>query len=200
MADDDVRPMRLMSFVSEEELENAKKTRGERPEDGTAQRDRPLFEILRENKDKKDAEFSERFKHRPPKALDEDETEFLEKMEMSRREYERQVENEDAQQLRSFQEAVAAQMSIVHELKETSIPTVEEKKPVQRKNQHARPLGGLIISVKPRAKKAKTDTTSNNTLDTVGESKDHIDEKHPVIAGSALGGLVSYSDESDDDN
>ncbi|GKC15087.1 hypothetical protein Tco_1011869, partial [Tanacetum coccineum] len=27
--------------------------------------------ILKENKDKKDAEFNERFKHRPPKALDE---------------------------------------------------------------------------------------------------------------------------------
>ncbi|KAK9153857.1 hypothetical protein Sjap_001337 [Stephania japonica] len=43
-------------------------------EDGTAQRDKPLYEILKENKDRKDAEFNERFKHRPPKALDEDET------------------------------------------------------------------------------------------------------------------------------
>ena len=45
------------------QLEEAKQSRGERVEDGTAQRDRPLFEILRENKDKRDAEFNERFKH-----------------------------------------------------------------------------------------------------------------------------------------
>ncbi|KAE8672116.1 hypothetical protein F3Y22_tig00111851pilonHSYRG00051 [Hibiscus syriacus] len=61
------------------------------------------MQILKENKDKKDAEFNERFKHRPPKALDEDETEFLDKLETSRREYERQVADEEAEQLRSFQ-------------------------------------------------------------------------------------------------
>ncbi|XP_035548804.1 uncharacterized protein LOC109000490 [Juglans regia] len=82
MAEESSRPIRLMNFVSEEQLDEVKKTRGERVEDGTAQRDRPLFEILKENKDKQDAEFNERFKHRPPKALDEDETEFLEKLEM----------------------------------------------------------------------------------------------------------------------
>lgn len=42
---------------------------------------RPLYEILKENSDKKEAEFNERFKHRPPKALDEDETEFLDAVE-----------------------------------------------------------------------------------------------------------------------
>ncbi|XP_039164430.1 PSME3-interacting protein-like isoform X2 [Eucalyptus grandis] len=103
MEEESARPVRLMNFVSEEQLEESKKSRGERVEDGTAQRDRPLFEILKENKDKRDAEFNERFKHRPPKALDEDETEFLDKVEMSKREYERQMADEEAQQLRSFQ-------------------------------------------------------------------------------------------------
>lgn len=74
-------PVRLVNFVSEEQLEEARRTRGARVEDGTAQRDRPLYEILKENKDKKEAEFNERFKHRPPKALDEDESEFLDKLE-----------------------------------------------------------------------------------------------------------------------
>ncbi|KAJ8617756.1 hypothetical protein MRB53_013942 [Persea americana] len=72
--------MMIVCFVLK--LEESKKARGERVEDGTAQRDRPLYEILKENKDKKDAEFNERFKHRPPKALDEDETEFLDNLEM----------------------------------------------------------------------------------------------------------------------
>ncbi|KAF7153777.1 hypothetical protein RHSIM_Rhsim01G0081900 [Rhododendron simsii] len=48
---------------------------------------------------------SARFKHQPPKALDEDETEFLEKLETSKREYERQMADEEAQQLQSFQAA-----------------------------------------------------------------------------------------------
>lgn len=75
-------PVRLMNFVSEQQLEEFKEKRGARVEDGTVQRDRPLYEILKENKDKQEAEFNERFKHRPPKALDDDETEFLENMEM----------------------------------------------------------------------------------------------------------------------
>ncbi|PHU30434.1 hypothetical protein BC332_02527 [Capsicum chinense] len=127
MADEDFPPpVRLMNFVSEEQLAQLKNTRGARVEDGTAQRDRPLFEILKENKDKKDAEFNERFKHRPPKALDEDETEFLDKLEMSRREYEKQVADEEAEQLRSFQAAVAAKSTIVKEIKEMPpIPKVQ---------------------------------------------------------------------------
>ncbi|MBA0583225.1 hypothetical protein Gorai_014092, partial [Gossypium raimondii] len=82
MEDESSHSIKLVNFVSEQQLDEAKRTRGERIEDGTAQRDRPLYEILKENKDKKDAEFNERFKHRPPKALDEDETEFLDKLVM----------------------------------------------------------------------------------------------------------------------
>ncbi|CAI9104870.1 OLC1v1003654C1 [Oldenlandia corymbosa var. corymbosa] len=117
-------PIRLMNFVSEHQLEESRKSRGSRVDDGTAQRDRSLFEILKENKDKKDAEFNERFKHRPPKALDEDETEFLDNLEMSRKEYEQQVANEEAQELQRFQAAVAAQAqsTVVSEPKE--IPPV----------------------------------------------------------------------------
>ncbi|XP_059659287.1 uncharacterized protein LOC132306086 isoform X3 [Cornus florida] len=129
MADDDfpAPPTRLMNFVSEGQLDEAKRSRGARIEDGTAQRDRSLFEILKENKDKKDTEFNERFKHRPPKALDDDETEFLDKLEMSRKEYERQMADDEAQQLQSFQAAVAAQSTITQELKELpSDPKVQD--------------------------------------------------------------------------
>jgi len=55
--------IRLVNFISEDQLDEVKRTRGERVEDGTAQRDKPLFQILQENKEKKDAEFNERFKH-----------------------------------------------------------------------------------------------------------------------------------------
>jgi hypothetical protein len=122
MVDETEKPIRLLNFVSEEQLDESKKERGERVEDGTFQRDRALYEILKENKDKKDAEFNERFKHRPPKALDEDETEFLDKLEMSKREYERQLANEEDEQLRNFQAAVAARSAILHEPKEAALP------------------------------------------------------------------------------
>ncbi|XP_019244862.1 PREDICTED: protein FAM192A isoform X2 [Nicotiana attenuata] len=165
MADEDLPPaIRLMSFVSEEQLEEAKRTRGARVEDGTAQRDRPLYEILKENKDRKDAEFNERFKHRPPKALDDDETEFLDKLEMSRRDYEKQVADEEAEQLRSFQAAVAAQSTIVQEIKEMPpVPKVQEPTLIRRKSRPPNPLG-TIIKVKPQAKKAKMDPETSGQL------------------------------------
>ncbi|KAA8542990.1 hypothetical protein F0562_021515 [Nyssa sinensis] len=243
MADDDSSPpFRLMNFVSQEQLSEARRTRGARVEDGTAQRDRSLYEILKENKDKKDAEFNERFKHRPPKALDEDETEFLDKLEMSRREYEQQMADEEAQQLRSFQmellflrcqikyvchsnilpctmwslflqlhAAVAAQSTIVHELKDTPpIPKVQEQKILGRKNLPAHPLG-MIIKVKPQAKKAKMDlATSEESLD-VGKTANLDAEKSLDMMRTPNGdvdasnivantGLVSYSDESEEDD
>ncbi|KAK8614984.1 hypothetical protein V6N13_068770 [Hibiscus sabdariffa] len=203
MADESSHSIKLMNFVSEQQLDEAKRTRGERIEDGTAQRDRPLYEILKENKDKKDAEFNERFKHRPPKALDEDETEFLDKLETSRKEYERQVADEEAEELRIFQAAVAAQSNIVLEVKETpSAPASQEQKSVGKKNPAARPLG-MIIKVKPQAKRAKTEpeekpvsATEAPDADTVKSPEGDTDKSHNV----GITGLVSYSDESEDDD
>ncbi|PKI68655.1 PSME3-interacting protein [Punica granatum] len=198
--------IRLMNFVSEEQLAEAKKTRGERVEDGSAQRDRPLYEILRENKDKKDAEFNERFKHRPPKALDDDETEFLDKLEMSRREYERQMRDEEAQELQSFQAAVAARSNIVHELEEAKPPPPVEEKQVSKKNPASQPLN-MIIKVKPQAKKAKPNPQRSEEEEKKPSEVDRDKSSlEPVAANgsdeplsSALTGLVSYSDESDED-
>ncbi|KAK8489020.1 hypothetical protein V6N13_046174 [Hibiscus sabdariffa] len=203
MEDPSSHSIKLMNFVSEQQLDEAKRTRGERIEDGTAQRDRPLFEILKENKDKKDAEFNERFKHRPPKALDEDETEFLDKLEMSRREYERQVADEEAEQLRSFQEAVAAQSNIMLEIKETPpVPVSQEQKTVGKRNPAARPLG-MIIKVKPQAKRAKTEPEEKLVSATKAPDTDNV-KSAGGDSGKCLNvaktGLVSYSDESEDDD
>ncbi|XP_028052502.1 LOW QUALITY PROTEIN: PSME3-interacting protein, partial [Camellia sinensis] len=193
------------------QLADARRTRGARVDDGTAQRDRSLYEILKENKDKRDVEFNERFKHRPPKALDEDETEFLDKLEMSRREYEQQMADEEAQQLQIFQAAVASQSTIVHELKEAPpVPKVQEQKLIGRKNPPARP-SSMIIKVKPQAKKAKTDMAKlEESLDVV--KPPHVDPEKPLnlvkIPNDGCGqshvignnALVSYSVESDDDD
>ncbi|CAA3005949.1 Hypothetical predicted protein [Olea europaea subsp. europaea] len=221
MADDELPPpIRLMNFISEEQLEESRRTRGARVEDGTAQRDRSLYEILKENKDKKDSEFNERFKHRPPKALDEDETEFLEKLEMSKREYERQMADEEEQQLQLFQAAVTAQSTTVHEVKEAPlIPKVQDQRSVGMKNPPSRPLG-IVIKVKPQAKKAKIDpanpkeplnAASIPNVDTEepleSANLPSIDTKESVSTlkmkngdSNVSGGLVSYSDESEDDD
>ncbi|XP_065859881.1 uncharacterized protein [Euphorbia lathyris] len=203
------KSIRLMNFVSEDQLDEAKKARGERVEDGTAQRDRPLFEILKENKDKKDAEFNERFKHRPPKALDEDETEFLDNLEMSKREYERQMADEEALQLRSFQAAIAVQSTTLHELKDVpAVPVVQDQKTIGKRNPPARPLS-MIIKVKPQAKKAKID--EENIEPTKIVKTPDVDTKESDLLKLPSGddatelqsvsktGLVLYSDESEDD-
>ncbi|PUZ56933.1 hypothetical protein GQ55_5G387000 [Panicum hallii var. hallii] len=195
--------IRLVNFISEDQLDEVKRTRGERVEDGTAQRDRPLFQILQENKEKKDAEFNERFKHRPPKALDEDETEFLEKLASSRREYEQQVANEEAEQLRSFHEAVAARSNIVHELETPTVSRPEESrpKPPTKRSQPAL-LKNVIISVKPQAKKAKVDEEAKPAPEEQRPSNGHdADQKPPSDATKAtLGSLVAYDDDDDDES
>ncbi|KAL3517345.1 hypothetical protein ACH5RR_019934 [Cinchona calisaya] len=209
MADNDDLPpeIRLMNFVSEEQLEEARRSRGSRVDDGTAQRDRSLYEILKENKDRKDAEFNERFKHRPPKALDEDETEFLDKLETSRREYEHQVADEEAQQLQRFQAAVAEQNDVVHELKEMpsvpKVPKVQDERLYKRKNPSLHPFG-LVIKVKPQAKKAKRDLTGSEenamAVEMPGGSKVEIhngDNEKSHFARS--NSLVSYSGSEEDE-
>ncbi|KAJ0255668.1 Uncharacterized protein HA466_0103780 [Hirschfeldia incana] len=191
MAEEAVKPIRLLNFVSEEQLEESKKERGERVEDGTFQRDRALYEILKENKDKKDAEFNERFKHRPPKALDEDETEFLDKLEMSKKEYERKLADEDEEQIRSFQAAVAARSAVPQEPQELVLPppapTTKEPKTSGKRNPATRPFN-TIIRVKPQPKKVKA---------TEKEKKEISGAPEPLQTGVAL---VSYSDESEDDD
>ncbi|KAF8117870.1 hypothetical protein N665_0008s0210 [Sinapis alba] len=191
MAEETVKPIRLLNFVSEEQLEESKKERGERVEDGTFQRDRALYEILKENKDKKDAEFNERFKHRPPKALDEDETEFLDKLEMSKKEYERQLADEEEQQIRSFQAAVAARSATPQEPEEAALPpsaaTPKEPKTTGKRKPATRPFN-TIVRVKPQPKKVKA---------TEEEKKAISGAPEPLQTCLAL---VSYSDESEDDD
>eukprot|EP00899_Mesostigma_viride_P019313 jgi/Mesvir1/27383/Mv07188-RA.1 len=97
---------RVLKFVSEKELEHIRETRGVRPEDGAVAVDKPLWEVLKEAKDAKDAEFNERFKHRPQRALDEDEVEFLEGIQQRQREHEVAVAREDSAELVRFKMAV----------------------------------------------------------------------------------------------
>lgn len=86
---------------------------------------------------------------------------------------------------------------------------MQEQKSAVKKNPASRPLG-MIIKVKPQAKKARLDegnteeiskagnTPLNNkskSLEPVQSSNSEADKSREV----ALTGLVSYSDESDDE-
>ncbi|KAL5228039.1 hypothetical protein ABZP36_016304 [Zizania latifolia] len=227
--------IRLVNFISEDQLDEAKRARGERVEDGTAQRDKPLFQILQENKEKKDARVQRALQaqiprrvdiglvtwevlcggntmaegsavswrsakascrkgNRPPKALDEDEMEFLDKLASSKKEYEQQVANEEAEQLAShdrpygwlfFLEAIAARSNIIHELE---TPTVSRPEEIKLKTKRSQPalLKNVIISVKPQAKKAKVDADKPATteLPSNGHSADH---KPPDDSKGVLG-------------
>ncbi|KAL5986496.1 hypothetical protein ACLOJK_014829 [Asimina triloba] len=96
-------------------------------------------------------------------------------------------------------EAVAGRSSIVYELRETLAPKVGEQRPVKRKNHQPRPLRSMLISVKPQAKKAKIDASNLEKPLDMAEPANGNAEKSQRAADSALGGLVSYSDESEED-
>lgn len=149
---------RLLNFISEQEVEEIKKKRVERGETESTLPERPLFEVLKENKDKQQAEFNERFKHQPPKALDEDETEFLENVDKYKKEQELLVANEEAQQLLSFQLAVASRSTMVREPMSSF-----HQEPMLQKERKPAPVKSILptIRIKPQPKKAKLDNTSS---------------------------------------
>lgn len=85
----------------------------------------------------------------------------------------------------------------------------QEDKPVVKKNKSAPPLG-VIVKVKPQAKKAKIDPQSSQKSP-VGDKKPDDSGEKPVApvdaqtdgaidpGGVTTLGLVSYSDDSEDD-
>lgn len=85
---------------------------------------------------------------------------------------------------------------------------VQEQKSAGKKNPASRPLG-LIIKVKPQAKKTKVNQGNAEEISKAGNTpvNDRSKSLEPVQALNgeadksqvALTGLVSYSDESDED-
>ncbi|GAY68241.1 hypothetical protein CUMW_262570 [Citrus unshiu] len=149
-----------INSVSEEQLDEAKKTRGERVEDGTAQRDRPIHEILNENKAKKKKELKDRRKHNPPKSLDEDESQFLDGWESYKKEKKRRLADEEAMELRRFRAAVASQCVASKEtLTSHDDDDHQQRLIIGKKNPASCPLSS-IMKVVPLAKKPKKDFQS----------------------------------------
>ena len=144
-----------INFVSEEQLDEAKKTRGERVEDGTAQRDRPIHEILNENKAKKKKELEDRRKHKPPKSLDEDEAQFLDGWESYKKEKERRLADEEAMELRRSRAAEASQCVASKEtLTSHDDDDHQQRLIIGKKNPASCPLSSIMKLV-PLAKKTQ---------------------------------------------
>ncbi|KAK6941155.1 hypothetical protein RJ641_030686 [Dillenia turbinata] len=105
--------------------------------------------------------------------------------------------------------AVAAQSNVRHELKETlSVPKVQEQNAIGKKKAASLPLS-MIIKVKPQAKRAKMDAqcveehsdaaekTLNGREKSLNSGKTSDDDSDTNVVKT---GLVSYSDESEDDD
>ncbi|KAL3696787.1 hypothetical protein R1sor_010863 [Riccia sorocarpa] len=200
--------LRLMNFVAEkgEEILDS----GVKSSDGYDTR--PLFEILKDNKDKKDAEFNERFKHRPPKALDDDETEFLENVEMMKREQERQRREEEKLELIDFQTKILSRTIAAEEHKAISTPQ-QEKQEVRAKRPAQTRVLPVAVKIKPVPKKAKTEELTTkvaskqkldegNSPSITPRAAEEENEKKSQVEASPVGllGLASYGDDESDED
>jgi hypothetical protein len=96
-----------MNFVTESELEEIKAKRGGalRPEDGTAEEQKPLWAVLQEAKEAKEEAFQQGWKtikQGQNKPLDEDEVEFLDDVDAQAREDERRRADRDRDDVETF--------------------------------------------------------------------------------------------------
>ncbi|KAG0566310.1 hypothetical protein KC19_7G054200 [Ceratodon purpureus] len=186
--------LKLMNFVTasqtDAEIESVPSETQQKQE---VYDDRPLHQILKENAEKKDAEFNERFKHRPPKALDEDETEFLDALETYRKQQEQDVADDEARELTNFHTAIANRTITTEEVRPSTIGAVQSEKP-SLTNKRPQPKLPLAVSVKIKSqpKKARTESPPAIPQDLNVSADKKVEESNCF-------GLVAYSDESDDE-
>ena len=105
-----------MNFVTESELEEIKAKRGGalRPEDGTAEEQKPLWAVLQEAKEAKEEAFQQGWKtikQGQNKPLDEDEVEFLDDVDAQAREDERRRADRDRDDVETFR---LMRLSLIH--------------------------------------------------------------------------------------
>ena len=92
-----------LKFVSEKELQENREKFGIKPAGEDEHYDpRPLFEKLQEKSQLEEDLFYERFKSQPPKAIDEDEYDFLEEHKQLQSRIERKIQQEDEKLLKQF--------------------------------------------------------------------------------------------------
>jgi len=171
-------------FVSEKDIEEARE-RGEELVKEKVDR-RPLSIQLAEQKALKDEEFKEKFKNRPPKAVDEEEGLFYEELQEKKRKIDAMKDEELRKEIQAFREAVENQ--VIDRTK--PIETNETKEPAKKK----RPSIGedlmpherqelfainkpIALAVKPKLKtKPKAKKQKGAALSLLGAYDDSDDE------------------------
>eukprot|EP00243_Klebsormidium_subtile_P006881 TRINITY_DN2982_c0_g1_i1.p1 TRINITY_DN2982_c0_g1~~TRINITY_DN2982_c0_g1_i1.p1 ORF type:complete len:207 (+),score=61.16 TRINITY_DN2982_c0_g1_i1:77-697(+) len=194
---------RMMNFVSEKQLDELKAARGGRPEDGTIGVDKPLWEILKANKEVKDAEWAEKHRHKTQKALDEDEVHFLDAVDLHQREQEKLQRDAEAQELASFQAA------LLEKQLGTEITPVQKQrrskdgdvKMVKRPAEKPLAVLASMVKLKPQPKKLKAEQVDSGSLrrDRGELEKDERALQEQTVQSGLLG-LQDYRDDDDDES
>ncbi|GAQ90119.1 hypothetical protein KFL_006030020 [Klebsormidium nitens] len=195
---------RMMNFVSEKQLDELKAARGGRPEDGTVAVDKPLWEILKANKEVKDAEWTEKHRHKTQKALDEDEVHFLDAVDLHQREQEKLQRDAEAQELASFQAALLEKQlgtEITPVQKQRSLKGGEPVKMVKRPAEKPLAVLASMVKLKPQPKKLKAEQVDTGSLRQVrGELEKDGQALREQTVQSGLLGLQDYKDDDDEDS
>lgn len=186
--------LKLMNFVAASQTDAEIDSVPQTAQKQEVYDDRPLYEILKENADKKEAEFNERFKHRPPKALDEDETEFLDALETYRQQQEQEAADAEARELTNFHTAIASRTITTEEAKPLTTLQPEALKPsLTGKRPQPKPALSVSIKIKPQPKKARLQSPPASPKEQVVAATGKLGDSNNGL------GLVAYSDESDDE-
>jgi hypothetical protein len=130
------------------ELEAARKAKA----DLAAQHDgKSLFEILQDNKDKKQAEFEERARYKLHVSLNDEEADYLDSIEERRRKEEVKMKRDTQEQLEAFRKQQEEDARSALEAEDTDLPTKKQvlwAAPGRKRKQG--PSFGLLKGVKLR--------------------------------------------------
>jgi len=129
------------------ELEAARKAKA----DLAAQHDgKSLFEVLQENKDKKQAEFEERARYKLHVSLNDEEADYLDSIEEKRRKEEAKVKRDTQEQLEIFRRQQEEDMTTALEADNTGISREQVKWAAAGRKRKKAPENGLLKGVKLR--------------------------------------------------
>lgn len=140
-----------------QELEDARKAK----EDLAKQHDgKSLYEILQENKDKKQAEFEEKARFKLHNALDDDEADYLDSVLQKKQQEEAKVKKETREQLDLFrQQQEEAERSLLDEESKDAPKEDSSSWAVAGRKRKKGPETSLLKGIKP--KKRQQDQDSN---------------------------------------
>lgn len=184
-------------FITESELEQIKQQRGGGADDESAGSMKPLAEILRENKARKDEEFKnvwksmKQGKNRP---LDEDELDHLNRLAEGEAAREMERKREEEMELEEFRRQAQA----IHGQEEQGVAAVGPSLPPPNPS-HKRPAPAPIAKPLLKIIKQKEGTVKKQVKEPAAASNETKDADGGPESGEGLTGLLSLADYGDED-